>query len=109
MPRAPAAAANLSPPDVVLDERANHVLLDLDFFLSEGGILKEEDFRRKIEGFDWKQFTGKTVVVPGCGPVPIPTWAYMVVATHLAQHASRILYGEEKRPIKVFTNRDRSA
>lgn len=86
----------------MLDARASHVLLDLGFFLSEGGILREEDFRRKVESFNWAQFAGKTVIVPGCGPVPIPTWAYMVVASHLAQHAGRILYGEEKRPIKVF-------
>jgi len=90
-------------------EPAHHVLLDLDLFLSEGGILREEDFRRKVESFNWAQFAGKTVIVPGCGPVPIPTWAYMVVASHLSHHAVRILYGEEKRPIKVFHKRDSSS
>lgn len=71
------------------------VLLEFDIhdFLTNG-ILKEKDFREKLDAYDWSQYDGKKVMIKGCGSTPIPTWAYMIVTAYLVQHAEKIMYGE---------------
>jgi len=76
--------------------------LDISQF-AQGGIIREESFRQAVDHFDWKQFKGKRVLVQGCAPVPIPTWAYMMVTAKLAQYAESINYGEVTSPLPVFT------
>lgn len=76
--------------------------LDISQFAEEG-IIREESFRRAVDNFDWKQYEGKRVLVQGCAPVPIPTWAYMMVVAKLAQYAESINYGEVTSPLPVFT------
>ena len=76
--------------------------LDITQF-AEGGIIREESFRRAVEDFDWKQFQGKRVLIPGCAQIPVPTWAYIMVAAKLAQFAASINYGEVTSPVAVYT------
>ena len=70
--------------------------------LVNGQIIQEEPFRQAVENFNWEQYKGKRVLVQGCGPVPIPTWAYMMVTAKLSQYASSINYGEVKNPFLVY-------
>ena len=70
--------------------------------LVNGQIIQEEPFRQAVENFNWEQYKGKRVLVQGCGPVPIPTWAYMMVTAKLSQYATSINYGEAKNPFLVF-------
>ena len=70
--------------------------------LVNGGIIQEEPFRKAVESYNWEQYKGKRVLVQGCGPVPIPTWAYMMVTAKLSLYASSISYGEIKAPFLVF-------
>ena len=76
--------------------------LDISQF-AEGGIIREESFRRAVENFDWKQFQGKRVLIAGCAKIPIPTWAYMMVTAKLAQFADSINYGEATAPLTIYT------
>ena len=76
--------------------------LDISQF-AEGGIIREESFRRGVENFDWKQFQGKRVLIAGCAQIPIPTWAYMMVTAKLAQFADSINYGEVTAPLTIYT------
>jgi len=76
--------------------------LDISQF-AEGGIIREESFRRAVENFDWKQFQGKRVLIAGCAEIPIPTWAYMMVAAKLAQYADGINYGEVTSPLPIYS------
>ena len=76
--------------------------LDISQF-AEGGIIREESFRRGVENFDWKQFQGKRVLIAGCAQIPIPTWAYMMVTAKLAQYAESINYGEVTAPLTIYT------
>ncbi len=68
----------------------------------EMGILREDPFREKLKGLDWGQYRGQQVLIKGCSSVPIPTWAYLIVAAHLSQVAGEVLYGEEKAPNLIF-------
>ena len=75
----------------------------------EMGILREDPFREKIKTMDWEQYRGGQVLIKGCSSVPIPTWAYLIVATHLAQVADEVLYGEEKGPNLIYKRDTRGA
>lgn len=67
-----------------------------------GGMFREKDFREAIRAFGWSKFQGKPVLIQGCGDIPIPTWAYLVITAELAPFAKSISYGELKNPIPVF-------
>ncbi|MFQ6607605.1 MAG: DUF2480 family protein [Fidelibacterota bacterium] len=73
----------------------------LDDFL-DNGILKEQPFRQAVNAIDWSQYYGKKVLIKGCSDVPVPTWSYLIITAHLAQHADHILYGEPCSTITVF-------
>jgi hypothetical protein len=74
---------------------------DLETF-AENGILREKTLREAFEQMDWEKYRDKSVHVRGCGNVTIPTWAYLMTASYLAQVARKITYGEEMAPIPVF-------
>ena len=67
--------------------------IDLNDFLSEG-IIKEKEFKKKVDLINWNIYSGKKVLIKGCASVPIPTWAYMMLTSQLTLHAKQILYGE---------------
>ncbi len=75
--------------------------ISMDDFL-DGGILKEESFRKKMEETDWSQYEGDRVLVRGCADVVIPTWAYMILTAQLAQFVERIYFGELRSAVKIF-------
>jgi len=75
-------------------ENGNKVeIIDLNDFLSSG-ILKEKNFKEKIETIDWEKYSDKKVLIKGCASVPIPTWAYMMLTAKLTLFAKQVLYGE---------------
>jgi hypothetical protein len=76
-------------------------VVDPRVFLS-GGKFREKDFRESISRFDWSQYSDKPVLIQGCGSVPFPTWAYLVIMAELTPHAKSISYGELKNPIPVL-------
>lgn len=71
-----------------------------DFF--DNGIIREKSFREKIDAIDWKEFQDNKVVITGCDHVPIPTWAYMMLAAHLSPYAKRIFWGEPCSAVPIF-------
>lgn len=77
-------------------------LFDLESF-AENGILREQAVREAFDKYDWEQYRDKTVHVRGCGHILVPTWAYLMTASYLANVARRITFGEEQSPITIFT------
>ncbi len=76
--------------------------LDIMDFL-EGGILREKSFREKIAAIDWQaDYQDAKVIITGCDKVPIPTWAYLVLAANLAPHAKRIFWGEPCSAVPIY-------
>jgi hypothetical protein len=43
---------------------------------------------------DWSVYTGRKVMVKGCGDNPIPSVAYIKATENLMKYADRIMYGE---------------
>lgn len=77
------------------------VTIDITDFLEEG-ILREKSFREKIAAIDWEQYRDQKVILKGCAHIPVPTWAYLIVATHLAPYAKRIFWGEPCSTVPIY-------
>lgn len=66
---------------------------DLKDYLFMGMILKEKDFRESMKAHDWTQYKDKVLCVFCSADAIIPSWAYMLVATHAAPFVSAMYYG----------------
>tara|TARA_B100001540_G_scaffold284847_1_gene277514 strand:- start:1022 stop:1264 length:243 start_codon:yes stop_codon:yes gene_type:complete len=73
----------------------------LDDFLCDQ-IIKEKEFRQKVISENWKKYSNKKVLIKGCAKSPVPTWAYLIIATELTKHAKSIYFGESCSAIKIF-------
>ena len=73
----------------------------LDDF-TNNGIIIENKFRKKIDEIDWSFYKNKKVLIKGCASAPIPTWAYLIIATRLTEQASLILYGEPCSAFEIY-------
>ena len=60
--------------------------IELDDFLTDG-ILKEKNFRIKIQKIDWNIYKDKKVLIKGCTSVPVPIWTYLIITAKLSQNA----------------------
>lgn len=58
--------------------------LDLVEQLWQGLVLKEKDFRNWVSSNDWSIYDGKAVCIYCSADAIIPTWSFMLVATHLS-------------------------
>ncbi len=74
---------------------------DLKPYLFMELILKEKDFREVCKNFDWSQFQEKNLLVFCSADAIIPTWAYMLVATHAAPFVENLFQGTEEEFLKA--------
>ncbi len=83
------------------------VTIDITDFL-DNGILREQSFREKIAQIDWeKEYSDAKVIITGCDKVPIPTWAYLVLASNIAPYARRIFWGEACSAVPVYARKEK--
>lgn len=81
------------------------VLFDIKGWLFEELILREKDFRENIKNHDWSQYTEKLVAITCTADAIVPTWAYMLIATHLEPYTKSIVFGNlEKLEEENFLN-----
>ena len=76
--------------------------IQLDDFLNEG-ILKEDEFRKKVQLLDWTQYNDKKVLIKGCTQVPVPIWSYLIIAAKLSHYANSVFFGEPCSLVKIYT------
>ena len=69
------------------------VLYDIKDNLFHGLILREKDFREFIKTHDWAQYDGQNVAIVCSADAIVPTWAYMLLAIKLQNHAHRYVFG----------------
>jgi len=78
--------------------------ISLDDFLSDG-MIKEKEFRAQIKTIDWVSFNNKKVMIKGCAGVPVPTWAYLIISSHLSNYAKNIYFGEPCSAIQIYSKK----
>lgn len=76
-------------------------VLDPEEF-TDGGLFAEDVFLEKTSGYDFARFSGRNVLVRGCGGAPVPPWAFMHLTARLVGVARSIRYGNEHDNILVY-------
>jgi len=74
--------------------QGERVLFDIKELLFEGLILKEKDFRAFIKNEDWNAYKDKYVAIVCSEDAVVPTWAYMLLATHLTPYVKKVVFGD---------------
>ncbi len=82
---------------------------DVAPFLWQGLALKEKDFRDELDQFDWSALANQHVSVFCSVDAIIPTWAFMLVASHLQKVHATAFYGSyretlEQRLLYILAN-----
>lgn len=72
------------------------VELDIKDFLFMDMLLKEKEFREKLDQTDWVYYKEKIVAVFCSTDAIIPMWAYMLVSTKLSPYAKEVFLGNKK-------------
>ncbi len=64
--------------------------LDIKDFLHMELLLKEKDFRDKLNDFDWSQFKGQYLSVYCSTDAIIAPWAWMLITSHASAFAKEV-------------------
>ena len=74
--------------------QGERVVFDLKPLLWQEIALKEDDLRAFCKTHDWPRYKDKFVAVHCSVDAIIPTWAFMLIATHLQPHAAFVTQGD---------------
>ncbi len=77
-------------------QAGDRVVIDIKDQLHEGVILREKNFRDYIKETNWEQFTGKFVAITCSADAIVPTWAFMLIASAVQPHASKVIFGSRE-------------
>lgn len=84
--------------------KGERIVFDLKPLLWQEIALKEDDLRAFAKTHDWALYKDKLVAVHCSADAIIPTWAYMLVATHLQPYAAFVTQGDaDQLERAVFT------
>jgi hypothetical protein len=68
------------------------IVFDIVPFLIEDFLLQEKTFRLEMANIDWNQYKEKDVVITCSNDAIVPLWAYVLISSLLAPHASIVVY-----------------
>src|SRR5690606_39585082 len=80
--------------------------LDIKDWLFHGLILREADFRQKLEEHDWQQYKGKLMAITCTADAIIPFWAYMLLTTKLQPIAAKVVFGNAEQLLSIHFQED---
>ena len=69
------------------------ILFDIKNWLYEGLVLREKNFRHRVESHKWEQYEGCYVALTCSSDAIIPDWAYMFLTIHLEPFAKKVVVG----------------
>jgi len=79
--------------------------IDLKDWLIDGLIIKEVEFKKKLDEFNFSSFKSCYVYIYCSEDVVIPVWAFLLLQTKLNPVAKYVFFGEEKElNLILFTN-----
>ena len=70
--------------------------IDLKNWLIDGLIIKEVDFKKKLEELSLSKFNNKNVYVYCSKDVIIPVWAFLLLQTKLKNVANYVFFGNKE-------------
>lgn len=78
--------------------------IDISQWLEEGFLLKEKSFREALKNCDWSQYQNHFVAIHCSADAILPTWATILVTTHLQPFAKKIILGKKEEIDTVLYN-----
>lgn len=69
------------------------LVYDVKENLFQGLILREKEFRAFLKEHDFSQYKGKFVAITCSADAIVPTWAYMLLASHMHPYAKKTVFG----------------
>lgn len=83
--------------------------IDLKDWLYEGLILREKDFRERIDNTSWQEFQDCYINIICSTDAIIPLWASMLISSVLEPHAKKVVFGtQEQLEVHLFEETFRS-
>lgn len=76
--------------------------LDIEPFLVQGLMLKEESFREAVKDYDFSQHEDEHVAVYCSTDAIVPTWGYMLLASKLEGTARSVAFGREDDLVRDY-------
>ncbi|QEC52101.1 uncharacterized protein DUF2480 [Anseongella ginsenosidimutans] len=73
--------------------RGERVVYDVKENLFQGLILREKEFRAFLKEHDFSRYEGKLVAITCSADAIVPTWAYMLLASHMEPFAKKVVFG----------------
>lgn len=70
--------------------------IDLKDFLFQEMILKEKDFREKVDAIDTEEYKDTYIYIYNSVDTIIPLWAYFVLTAKLTDVAKKIVFGNQE-------------
>ena len=70
--------------------------IDLSQWLDQGLMLKEKEFRAQLKAHDWSIYRDKFIALQCSTEAILPSWAFLLVATHLQPFARKVVLGNLK-------------
>ena len=70
--------------------------IDLKDFLFQEMILKEKDFREKVEAINTEEYEGAYIYIYNSADAIVPLWAYFVLTAKLTDAARKIVFGNRQ-------------
>ncbi|VDH04769.1 DUF2480 family protein [Bergeyella zoohelcum] len=76
--------------------KGKRIGIDLKDFLWEGLILKEKDFREKVQNLDTQIFQDAYVYIYNSADAIVPLWSYFLLTAQLNPVAKKVIYGSKE-------------
>ena len=70
--------------------------IDLSQWLDQGLLLKEKEFRAQLKAYDWTIYRDKFIALQCSTEAILPSWAFLLVTTHLQPFARKVVLGNLK-------------
>ena len=78
--------------------------IDLTQWLDQGLLLKEKEFRAQLKAHDWTIYRDKFIALQCSTEAILPSWAFLLVTTHLQPFARKVVLGNLKDlEVQLFT------
>ena len=70
--------------------------VDISMFLFQGLLLREREFRAKINKHDWSQYQHSYIALTNKNQALVPAWAFMLIASAVSPFAKNVVKGSLK-------------
>lgn len=68
------------------------------------GMVREREFRARLDALDWEPYRGRAVLVPWIHDAELPIWVYLMTVARLANVAAVLSFGEACSPTVLLQN-----